>query len=209
MEEKQFVIRRGIRDNSPRQLILNEKFLSFESKIKNEPIVFSKDEIAEYSFGINFMRYDIAFGREYVISIRNDKKQTLKINFKTYFGRKKKVYNQLYTQIISELWNFYFDDVVTNYLEKYEAEEEFKIGEVEFDSQGITISTNSSIKQKSAKIPWEKIRTTDYATYFAIYSIDDAMNINRGYNYLSDWNTPVLYSVVRTILKRKNIENKG
>ncbi len=55
-------------------------------------------------------------------------------------------------------------------------------------------------------IPWEKVRTQNYYTYFAIYSEDDARHTNTVHSYKEDWNTNVLYSVLRTILKAKNIE---
>ena len=208
MEEKRFVIRKGIRDNSPRQLILNEEFISFSGR-QNDVITFAKNEIAEYSFGIKLMEYDIAFGREYIIALRNYKKQVLKINFKTYFGRKKKEYNKLYSEILSAIWNLYFDDLVGEFILKLDNGESITIGEVDIDQSGIYINPSSSFTKKRVKIPWENVRTSDYATYFAIYDSSSAMEINRGYKYLDDWNTPVLYSVVRTILKRKNIEDKG
>jgi hypothetical protein len=57
MIQKEFVIRRGITDNHPRQLIINENFLTFESNdlATNQFTTFSKDQIAEYSFGVKWM----------------------------------------------------------------------------------------------------------------------------------------------------------
>jgi hypothetical protein len=209
MQQKQFVIRRGITDNYPRQLILDENFLKFENKDlrNNEFTTFQKNEIAEYSFGVKWMRYKFVFGREYVISIRNYDNQVLKINFKTYFGRKKKEYHQLCNAIIDRLWDCYFDEMTSNFIRRQEAGEEFKIGEVVFNPKGLTINSHASLRQKSVLIPWEKVATKSYATYFAIYSIDDAINVNRGFSYLNDWNTIVLYSAIETILKRKKARN--
>lgn len=70
------------------------------------------------------------------------------------------------------------------------------------------IQTNSSIKLKNALIPWEKVRTKNYATYFAIYAVDKAATTNRGYNYLTDWNTSVLQNVLTAILQSKHVEQK-
>jgi hypothetical protein len=208
MEQKEFVIKRGITDNYPRQLILDENFLKFENKDlrNNEFTTFNKKDIAEYSFGIKWMRYKFVFGREYVISIRNYENQVIKINFKTYLGRKKKEYHQLCNEIIGTLWDYYFDELTSDFIKKQEAGEEFKIGEVVFNQKGLTIISNASLRQKSVMIPWEKVATRSYVTYFAIYSMDDAINVNRGYSYLNDWNTIVLYSAVETILKRKKLK---
>lgn len=208
MDEKEFIIKRGITDNHPRQLIFNELFLMFENKdlVGNQFTTFKKDQITDYSFGVKWMSYYFVFGREYIITIKNIQNQIIKINFKTYFGRKKKEYNKLYSDIITNLWEYYFEQQASKFIKKNEAGEEFEIGEVIFTEEGIIIKTNSTIKQKKALIPWEKIRTRNFATYFAIYAVDDAATTNRGYSYLNDWNTDVLYSVIRTILSRKNIE---
>jgi hypothetical protein len=209
MSQKEFIIRRGITDNYPRKLILNQNEIKFDSKdLKNNSfITFQKNEIAEYHFGVNWMRYEFVFGREYVISIRNYDNEVIKINFKTYFGRRKNEYHKLCNEILASLWELYFGEIATNYIRRQELGEEFKIGEVTFNKDGLNILSTASLKSKNEFISWEKVRTRSYMTYFAIYSKDDAMNINRGYSYLNDWNTNVLHSVVKTILLRKNIEN--
>lgn len=209
MGQKEFIIRRGITDNYARKLILNKNELKFDSKdLKDDSfITFQKNEIAEYNFGVKWMRYKFVFGREYVISIRNHDNQVIKINFKTYFGRKKKEYHKLCNEILVSLWDLYFSEIATNYIKRHEAGEEIQIGQVTLTKDGLTILSTASLKQKNEFISWDKVRIRNYAAYFAIYSKDDAMNINRGYSYLNEWNTNVLHSVVKTLLKRKEIEN--
>lgn len=209
MNQKEFIIRRGITDNYPRKLFINENELKFESKdLRNDSfITFKKDQILEYSYGVKWMQYKFTFGREYIISIRSNDNQVIKINFKTYFGRKKDEYHKLCNDILLSLWDFYFGDLTSNYIQKSEQGEEFKIGEVIFNKDGLSIISNSSLKQKNVLIPWEKVRTKRYSTYFAIYSKDDAVNVNRGYSYLNDWNTTVLLNVLNAVLTKKNIVN--
>lgn len=207
MDQKEFIIRRGITDNYPRKLVINENELKFESKdLRNDSFVtFKKDQILEYSYGVKWMQYKFTFGREYIISIRSNDNQIIKINFKTYFGRKKDEYHKLCNDILLSLWDFYFGDLTSNYIQKSEQGEEFKIGEVIFNKDGLSIISNSSLKQKSVLIQWEKVRTKRYSTYFTIYSKDDAVNVNRGYSYLNDWNTTVLLNVLNAVLAKKNI----
>ena len=164
MEELNFIIKRGLTDNASRELIINREFLKFENKdlVNNAFTVFKKDQIEEYRFGVKWMKYYFVFGREYFIEVKNSKNEILKINFKTYFGSKKKEYHDLCNQILSALWENYFDKLVKNYIEKHELGEEFNIGEVTFLPEGIVIETNSSIRLKKALIPWEKIRTKTY-----------------------------------------------
>jgi len=211
MIQKEFVIRRGITDNHPRQLILNENFLTFENNdlASNQFTTFQKDQIAEYSFGVKWMKYYFVFGREYVINIKSVDGQTIKINFKTYFGRKKNEYHLLCNEILSGLWTKYFHSIANSFVKSHEADEEFIIGDVLFVPDGIIIKTNSSIRQKKALIPWDKIKTKNYTTYFAIYAEDDAVNTNRGYSYLNDWNTSLLRTVILQLLEKKaNVGNK-
>lgn len=210
MNQKEFVIRRGLTDNYPRKLVIDENELKFESKdLRNDSfITFKKDQILEYSYGIKWMQYKFTFGREYIISIRSNDNKIIKINFKTYFGRKKDEYHKLCNEILVSLWDFYFADLTSNYIQKSELGEEFKIGEVIFNKEGLNVITNSSLKQKNALIPWEKVRIKKYATYFAIYSDDDALNINRGYSYLNDWNTTVILNVLNAVIAKKNTQNE-
>jgi hypothetical protein len=208
MNQKEFIIQRGITDNYPRKLVLNEKEIKFDSKdSKNDSFVtFQKNEIAEYKYGINWMQYKFVFGREYVISIRNHNNQIIKINFKTYFGRKKDEYHKLCNDILTSLWDLYFGDIMSDYIKKHELNEEFNIGEVTFSKDGLKILSNASLKPKIEFIAWEKVQIKKYRTYFVIYDKDNAININRGYSYLNDWNTTVLLNVLNTLMSKKSIE---
>lgn len=208
MPRTEFKINRGITDSHARQLILDENYLKFESGnlINREFIEFDKSQIAAYSFGINWMQYYFVFGREYVIKIKSKSNKIITINFKTYFGRRKKEYHEKCNAILAELYDKYFSKIEHNFIEKFDRNEEFQIGEVVFAPEGLILKTNASIKIKKALIPWDKIRTKNFSTYFAIYAVDDAVNTNRGYSYQKDWNTAVLKNVIETILERKNIE---
>ena len=52
-------------------------------------------------------------------------------------------------------------------------------------------------------IEWNNVRIKSYISYFAIYSSVNPSEINRGYSYLNDWNTYVLFKVLRNILDAK------
>jgi hypothetical protein len=210
-QNSEFIIKRGLTDNAKRKLILNKNYIEFEdSDLYSKPnSYFKKEEILEYKCGIRWMRYKFVFGREYLIYIRNTEDKILKINFKTYFGRKKKVYNVLFNEILDSLWDFHFKEIANDYVAKHNNGDEFYIGDVHFSPSHITIKASGILNEISKSIPWENIRTRSYQTYFAIYSEADARNVNRGYSYLQDWNTIVLYSVLRTLLSQKGIETYG
>ena len=206
--DKKFLIKRSFLDGINRELIISDTFLKFQNKdLKKNPFtIFEKEEIAEYKYGIRWISFRITYGRDYQIFFRNKKGEILKINFKSYFGKNKKEYHQKYIDILNVLWNNFFDEIAQDFLKKFKNNESFKIGNIEFDEVGITIAISGIAKTKKTKISWENVRTKNYYTYFAIYSSQNPSEINRGYNYHDDWNTGVLYSVLRTILKSKNIE---
>lgn len=209
MNEFQLSIKRGFLNNRERQLIINPEFIKFEcnDKLSNEFVQFNKQEITEYRYGIKWIKgIEFTIGREYQIFIRNRDNNILKINFKSLYGFKKNELHKNYVSILNLLWDYYFSDISLNYINKFHRNEEFNIDNVSFTKDYLTISVNGILKGKKISIPWEKVRTKDYYTYFAIYSIDEPANINRGYSYLDEWNTGLLYSVVRSILDFKKIE---
>ncbi|MGC4039782.1 MAG: hypothetical protein QM710_03030 [Flavobacterium sp.] len=207
MEEKEFVIRRGFRDNSPRKLVINPGFISFEDsdRVTVSDTRLEKDSISDYRFGMRWIRFRIVYGRKYEIFIRNNENKVIRIVFKSYFGRKKQELHMLYNEILDRLWEGYFTEIIEDYIKRHKSGEIFSVGSVLFNGEGVTISTGIFDKTK-VLIHWENVRTRNYATYFSIYSSENPSKINRGYSYLDDWNTAVLYSVLRTMLREKGIE---
>lgn len=209
IEEKKLIIKRGILDNSPRQLIINPEFIKFETEnLRSDLItIFEKHEIKDYQFGIRWIRgIEFTIGREYQILIRNHENKIIKISFKSYYGYKKTELHKLYAHILKEIWSNFFSEIADNFLEKFNRNETFTIGDVIFTKDDLTINISGIFTTDKSRIVWNKVRTKDYSTYFAIYSIENPKDINRGYSYLNDWNTEILYCVVRTILRDKKIE---
>lgn len=208
MEEKEFVFKRSFTDGKQRRLVFNENHIKFEDKDFGNKLftIFDKEEIKDYRFGVRWISFEFTYGREYQIFVRNKENKVIKISFKSYFGRKKNILHKLYDEILTELWNFYFEDIIDKLIEKHLNDEEFSIGKVEFKKDTIELNVSGIFNEKKVSIPWDKIRTKAYRSYFSIYSIDNPSEINSGYSYKEDWNTNVLYSVIRTLLKQKNIE---
>lgn len=210
MESQEFKvkIRRSFFDNYDRPLHLHPEFIKFEDKdLSNDSFtIFNSSDIKEFRYGIHWYRYHFVFGREYQFFIRNFNNEVLNIRFVTYFGRKKKEFDLLYENILNSLWNLYFRNQAEDFLYEFEKGKSIQIGEVNINTEGIFITVSGICKQEKKLIAWHDVRTHSYITYFSIYSFENSREINRGYLYKEDWNTYVLYSVVRTILRNKNIE---
>ncbi len=209
MEDIHFSIKRGLLDNRERKLIINPECIKFENKDSKSDTYtqFNKESIVEYRYGIKWIEgIYFTIGREYQIFIRNSENNILKINFKSFYGFQKKEYHNKFADIVNSIWNYFFSEISESYLTKFQNNENFGIGNVVFTKNHLTINVNGIIKEEPKTIPWEKVGTRDYQTYFAIYSTDNPTDIYRGYNYLTDWNTDILYSVVRTIINTKKNE---
>ncbi|WP_395077814.1 hypothetical protein [Flavobacterium sp.] len=200
------IIKRSFLDNSKRQLIINSDYIQFEDKdlATDYFTKFLSSEIKDYRYGVRWIRgAKFTIGRDYQIFIRNNENKIIKINFKSFYGINKSLHFKNYSGILNSLLKFYFNKIASDFIEKFQNQLEFSICNVHFSDKNIMIETNSIIKKKQNTILWKDVRTKDYRTYFAIYSQENPANINQCYNYKDDWNTAILNTVIRTILKNK------
>ena len=164
----------------------------------------SQAELLQYRFGVKWISgYKFIIGRKYQLFIRNNVGEMVKISFGSYYGINKiPMFNQ-YIEILNQLWRSYFDGLVDQYLEMFNQQVPFTLAGVEFEESGIKIKITNFTKEVKNSLPWHDVGTRDYQTYFAIFSKQAPSIINKGYSYLDDWNTRVLYSLVQTILMRR------
>lgn len=207
--ELKIKIQRSFLDNYKRDLHLHPEFIRFEDKdLKNDGFTsFKANEIKEFRYGVVLYQYDIVFGREFQLYIRNFDNEVLKINFKSYFGIKKHEYHELYAEIINTLWNLYFKQKVLDFIRDFEEGKTFYIGDVNVNSEGVIISISKLLKQEKKLILWNDVGIRKYTTYISIYSLENPSDFNRGYSYKEDWNTFVLWEVMKNILDNKKISN--
>lgn len=182
--------------NTSRTLIINKDFVSFNGKRVN------KHDIEASRYGVRWIRLDVIFGREYVVYIKDVNGRVHKINSRSFFGRNINKQHYQFAEILDAIWEYYFEDIIRKHLTQFEEGETFSIENLTLSTDGITI------KQllKSSFISWDKVRTSSYQSYFSIYSVDNPSGLNVASYYLEDWNTSVLFSVVRAILQSKKIE---
>jgi hypothetical protein len=208
-EELQVKIKRSFLDNYERELHLHSDFIRFEDKdlINNGFTSFKTSEIKEFCYGMTLYHYRIVFGREYQILIKNFNDEILKIKFKSYFGIRKYKSHELYTEIINAVWDLYFAKQVFAFVKEFQAGESFYIGEVNINPEGLIILVSRLFKQEKKLIPWEDVGLRKYNSYISIYSKKNSLDFNRVYSYKRDWNTFVLYNVIKNILDNKKINN--
>jgi len=200
-------IKRSFYDNTERELIINPDFLQFEDKNHKDNLytILKKEDISAYCYGIKWIRgFKFTIGRDYQIYIKSKENKILKINFKGFYGRNKEAHHEKFYEILAHLWENYFSDFASIFIEKHNNNEPFSIGKLHFEQNGITIENAAIIGNKKTFIPWGDIETKNYFTYFAVFSIKNPSTINQCYYYKDEWNTTLIYSVLRTILKEKS-----
>ena len=190
----------------PLTLTLKETIFNKESTINITPelleyqnISFSKFEIDEIRYGVKAIDgYRFRIGRIYCIDVKSLSGTVLRIKLKSVYGIRKKVLGEKYRAIVNALFENYFNFVTQSFINLFENQVDFDILGITFTQEGILLDKKSQI------IPWEDLGTKNYSRYYAIFSKENRNNYKALY-YLEDWNTAVLYSVSRYILKAKKL----
>jgi hypothetical protein len=115
---------------------------------------------------------------------------------KSLYGINRKKLTEKYVSIVSALYDHILDNISRNYLNQFAGSMEFELLGVTFKSSGLLFNNKNQL------IDWEDLGTKNYSTYYALFSKSDP-GFHKTFEYLTDWNTGILYSVSRQILKDK------
>jgi len=206
-QEVNLYIKTGLFYSDKQQLTISNDFIQYQHSGGLDSFTrLLKDEIAGYRYGIKWIRgYKFYIGRNYKIFIRNTENRVIQIDFLSLYGIKKKEFNKLYVDILDAIWKMQFQRIAKNFLDKFNSGQSIEILKVIISREGIYIPVSNLFKEQLKVIPWEKVGTSNYRTYFNIHSKEDKAGVHKNFNYLEDWNTAVLYYVVRTILLEKKL----
>jgi hypothetical protein len=200
VQSLQLNIKSSIFDRA-RQLTIDKDFIEFDDKdlISAPPAKFLKNDIIGLRHGVKWINgYQFIIGRIYCIDVRNKADEIIKIRFKSIYGIRKKELAEKYSKIINALYDNFIDNITRDYLKQFTDEKEFYIAGIRFNQTGIAFDEKSDI------ILWKDVGTKPYQSYYSIYSISNP-NKYKLTEYLTEWNTWVLYSVSRQILKDKEL----
>ena len=159
----------------------------------------SKFEIEEIRYGVKFIRgYSFYIGRIYCIDVKSLSGSVMQIRLKSLYSIRKKTLGEKYNAIFQALWENYMRDVAESFINLFKSKIDFDLLGITFTQEGIMFD------KKNDLIPWEELGTKNYSRYYAIFSKTNHNNYKAFY-YLEDWNTVILYSVSRYILKAKKL----
>lgn len=176
----------------------NTLIISPES-FEYQNISLSKFEIDEIRYGVKAIRGSMfRIGRMYCIDIKSVSGNILKIRLKSLYGIRRKTLEGKYRLIVKALLENYISQVSESFINLFK-------NKIDFDLLGITFTQEGIIPDKKTQvITWDDLGTKNYSRYYTIFSKENPNNYKAFY-YLDDWNTAVLYSVSRYILKAKKI----
>ena len=195
---KEYELKSGPLDRR-RKLVLAEDYVEFENKnLKGQEFTkFNKADIVDFKHGMDWIVwYKFTVGRQFSITFKDKKNKELKILFKSYFGFNGH-YNQMYAEIVDDIWKYYHQDIVNKYLDKFYNNEELKIRKLKMNQEGIELPGQSSI------LAWDRIDIKEYYRYFVICDKENPQIHSRVSH--NEYETEILWSTIKTILKEKEI----
>jgi len=183
-----------------RQLILDPEFIEFKDMdgTSHTNTRFEKEVIEGIRYGVRPINgYAFRIGRLYCIDIKNESGKLIKLRFGSLYGIYKKHLDNKYSKIVNTLFDYYYIQVFKNYIHLFHNKLEFNLLGIIFTPKGVLFKKTEPI------IIWSDLGTKNYWSYFALFSKSNP-NHYKAFQYLEDWNTIILQSVSRQILKEMN-----
>ena len=178
-----------------RRIILHPEFMEFyKSPEDTEPVKFSKLEIDAFRFGIKWLRgYKLIFGRIYCVDIKSATGNIIKIRMTSVYKIRAKKLHEKYSSLINIILQYYASEMVAHYLKMFNYKQPFSILNVHFNQSGIVINDKQNID-------WNNMDVRTHTRYIAV-STRNKSDIYKAFDYIEEWNTLILYNVLRQILK--------
>ncbi|HEY2726489.1 MAG TPA: hypothetical protein VGI61_04915, partial [Parafilimonas sp.] len=151
-----------------------------------------------FRFVIKWLRgYKLIFGRVYCVDIKSATGSIIKMRMTSVYKINIKKLHAKYKSLLNIILEYYASEMVGQYLKLFNYKQPFSILNVHFGQLGIVLNDKYNIE-------WNNIDVRTYTRYVAI-STKIKSDIYKAFDYIEEWNTLVLYNVLRLILKNKNL----
>ncbi|GAB2687231.1 hypothetical protein GCM10027037_06820 [Mucilaginibacter koreensis] len=135
-------------------------------------------------------------GRQYCIELKTETGEVHMIRLNSLYKIKRKLYEQLWSEVYQQLYNFHFRRVLNYYLELH------SIGQV-FEVSDVKIYTNGISWDNQPVLNWTTLEVNAYNRYFVLHSRHG--NYQRKFLYYGrDWNAWLLLEVLKQVVSAKN-----
>jgi hypothetical protein len=182
-----------------KKITFNNDGIKIQKSLSFYPNVFIPSEnIISFRYGVKFMQgYAFTIGRCYIIETKDAQNKISRIKLYSFYGIKRNSYYNIWSSLISKLWENYFVNIYNYYIELYTIKQIFEIAGVTFHEDGISW-------RKKHKLLWREIALNNYATYFMIRHVDDPKN-HKSCSFRNDWNALLLQSLLKGIIQQQKI----
>lgn len=184
-----------------RLLEITNEYISFDDKdiVGTKATRLSMKDTLSFRHGSKPIQgYMFTIGRIYCIDIKDNDGQTIKIRLRSIYGIRSKQLFKKFAAILESLYNLYMADMIQSFVKKIEAGEDCLLAGVTVSKQGVTINSKTTV------IEWEDVGLRKYYHKFSIHSKQHSENYYIA-EYVVQWNSYVLRSVVEAILLAKGL----
>jgi hypothetical protein len=191
-----YILKSSIFDRN-RKLILTKDYLEFENKNEISDLFsrINKSDMIDFKHEFEHLFfYKFPIGKRYSITFLDKDSNKLRMGFKEYFWNNLN-YNQVYSEIINKIWEYYFTDIVKSYNEKFTNNHPLDFKILKLDQTGIYLNSAKRL------ITWDILDYKEYTTYFVIFNKDNPNEFQR--MSFNEWNSEVIFSLIRTIKNSK------
>jgi hypothetical protein len=152
--------------------------------------------ITGFRYGISFARgYKFVLGRIYYIEIQTDQQKTIRLKLNSYYSIRKKLYAEIWSNVIQQLWESYFVNQYNYYYDLYKIHQTFELCGIQFHFDGIGWDTKNILQ-------WDEIAVSSYYKYFMIYNSNNKKQ-TKSRSFATDWNAVVLQILLKKIVEER------
>ena len=156
------------------------------------------ETITGFRYGVSWINgFTFTIGRQYFIEVQNDQQKVIHIKLSSYYGIRKKLYGQIWSDIIYQLWHSYFINQYNYYYELYNINQTFELCGIQFHFYGISWHVQNILL-------WDEVAISSYRTYFMIYNSKNKMQY-KSRDFARDWNAVVLQALLKRIVDERKV----
>lgn len=178
-------------------------------KISNGLVVFDGkeirlNEVTGIKSGLKLIQlYIFPIGREYRIALKTPSDQ-LDIVFKSYFRIGNEYFDDLFDQILDEIWEPVTDRLLAENIELIAAGGVMAVGNCRVDKEGVSVITDAALSRRFDLIPWSDL---DYDMKHDRLVISSKSNHQVWTNlyFLDTWNVDILTAILDWVFEEDGL----
>lgn len=155
-----------------------------------------KDEIADIRHSVQWIIwYRFYVGCKFKIDVKTTDGNIIRVRFSVYFGKISR-YQDVYEEIINQIWNYYLNDLEAAHLQRFYAGKTLSFNGVHLQLAGVMLGSETAV------INWEDVKLKTYENYFVIYKASDPEQ--HKIIEFEAWECEILLGILETLVQKHN-----